>query len=344
MKPPDKEQIQDYLTRAQQAPRLTAMFNEFSQLATGKKGSPVTPVDLSPELLQHDSACLEYAAARDAQAGVFNAHFIASLPFALEEQCRFGAAALAYLNLQAKKHGRRSAIYTLGDASGVTSRTLAKLSPDAIRTLTCSPNPENEQAFHAANPGSNADFSLGPFFDVNPENLEKRGLTQHAEGFDLIVEDTTFQMYGPERLEPIYLAKRNLRDDGILVLVEKIMQTDHDEYARREYQKDWDFKARFFDHQQIEDKRKTIVNKMETQEVTLDELVTVLKVFFDSAVVTWNTGNFYTVMASNSNENLEQLVCQMIEPAIPPEFCYLPLPHQLFGDPANNFQFRPAAL
>ena len=149
-------------------------------------------------------------------------------------------------------------------------------------------------------------------------------------------------MYGPERLEPIYLATRNLREDGILVLVEKIMQADHDEYARREYQKDWEFKARYFEHQQIEDKRKTIVNKMETQEVTLDQLTEVLKVFFKSAIVSWNTGNFYTVMASNSSENLANLLNQMIEPAIPPEFCYLPLPHPLFGDTSTDFQFRPA--
>jgi hypothetical protein len=338
------EQLAAYLDKARQSPRLTAMFGEFSDLASGAKGAPDYPVTLSPELLGHDALCLHYATIRNRHASVFNQHFVASLPYVLEEQCRFGAGVLRYGHSLSERMQRPLDLYTLGDASGVTARTLTEIAEGAIHTLTCSPNPENEIAFLRGKPERDAHFYLGPFFDVTKDALRQRNIVDFDQGFDLIVEDTTFQMYGRERLEPIQLASRNLRADGIFVLLEKFMHPDRDEFIRRELQKDDEFKARFFSREKIEQKRQTIVTKMDLQLATLDETIQSLSQLFAHAVVIWNSGNFHTVAASNNADNLARFVNALVPPAIPPTFRYVELPLRILGKSTLPLVFREPSL
>ena len=333
-------EIAAYIASARQSPRLTHMLGEFSDLATGRKGAPDFPIILDPELLRHDGLSLEYAKVRERHAGTFNQHFIASLPYVLEEQCRFGAALLRYGRRIGETQQRPLDVYTLGDASGVTARSLTDISQGKIRTLTCSPNQENEAAFHQGRPVGCAHFFLGPFFEVSATSLSERGIEDFRDGFDFIIEDTTFQMYGKSRLAPIQIAAQNLRSDGIFVLLEKFWLPDVEEFARRERQKDDEFKARFFSHEKIEEKRQTIVHNMDRQLVTLAELTDAIGQIFSTAVIIWNSGNFYTIAASNDAGNLLDFVNCLTPSATPPEFQYAELPQVLLGDRDLPFAFR----
>lgn len=337
----DDGDIEAYIARVRRAPRVAALLPEFAALVTGRKGAPVCDVPLSKELLGHDRRCLEYADARLRHAGAFNRHFTASVPFVLEEQCRLGAALLDYGAALASERARPLDAYFLGDASGVTGRSLAECGDGRIRTLTCSPNSENKDLFEAGRPNGFAHFFLGPFFDVSPPELVRRGLGQFQGGFDVIVEDTTFQMYGPERHLPLQLAARNLRPDGLFLMLEKFMHQDEAEFARRERQKDDEFKARFFGPGQIIEKRRTIVNEMHRQLATLADCVVAVRGLFDHAVVTWNSGNFHLIAASNEPKHLGRFVAALIPPAIPAAFQYMALPAVLHGAPPPSLAFRP---
>jgi hypothetical protein len=329
-----------YLDRVQDAPRLTTLANSFSSLASGVSGQPVTQVCLDPHLLGQDVRALKFAEVHRQRAGFFNAHYVASVPYVLEEQCRLGAALWKYgLEVTHISH-RPVNIYTLGDAAGVTARALAQVGNGSIKTLTCSPTPENRDQFFTLGAPLDSWFFSGPFFSVTPESMQKTFGNAFEARFDVLIEDTTFQMYGPERYEPIVLACRNLRDDGILVLIEKIRSEDREEYLRREAQKDNCFKARFFRQEQIEQKRSGILQPMSKMEASLDEVTSALKRKFAAAVATWNSGNFYTIAASASTANLLRFVRSLLPPALPSDFCYEQLPLALFGLDGMSINFR----
>jgi len=329
-----------YLDRVRNAPRLTTLAPKFADIASGATGQPRKRVQLDPVLLGHDAEALAFAAAHRERVSPFNAHYVASVPYSLEEQCRFGAALWRYgLELE-QLYGRSASVYTLGDAAGVTARALTHVANGSIRTLTCSPTKENREQFFARGTPQGAFFFLGPFFNVTPTTLIETGITGFEQKFDVVVEDTTFQMYDPERYEPIALARRNLRDDGIFVVIEKIRHEDPQEYLYRERQKDDEFKARYFDTSQISEKRSTILGHMQTMEASLGELTHALHQHFAAAAITWNSGNFYTIVASNTVANLISFVRALLPPAIPGAFCYETLPKVLFGIESGTLVFR----
>ncbi|MCX5265947.1 hypothetical protein OOT09_18870 [Streptomyces sp. NBC_00199] len=333
-------QVSSFLDNARRAPRLTKMFEEFQGFASGTRGQPAVPVSADRSLLGADPDVAAVLTTQEMIAGTFNAHFVASIPYVLEEQARFSAALLAHLGRLAERERRPALLYTLGDAEGVNARTVATLAGGAVHTLTCSPNPENRDEFYRCGAPPESHFFVGPFFDVTPESLRNSGLSQFAAGFDVLVEDTTFQMYGPQRREQIALACRNLRSDGIFVAVEKLHPGCEDEYLRREEQKDTEFKARYFTKQQITAKRERILTHMERMEVTIDEMRDALSCHFSAAAITWNSGNFYTVAASNDRERLREFVSAHSAPAIPDQFQYGELPRPLFGLAEGEVAFR----
>ncbi|MDK6918944.1 hypothetical protein QP269_25240, partial [Escherichia coli] len=83
-------------------------------------------------------------------------------------------------------------------AEGAMARTISELSKGNIQTLTTSPTKENEHAFFKYGSSENAYFICTPFFLLE-ERLKNSNLKQFNQGFDIIIEDTTFQMYSPNR-------------------------------------------------------------------------------------------------------------------------------------------------
>jgi hypothetical protein len=326
-----EEDITLYIKNARLAPRVNELMEDFSHLAMGNKGVPFKSVVLNSTLLSNDERCLHFSKIRSKYAGIFNQHFVASIPYILEEQCRFGAAVVDYANHIKMNYGRCCNIYTLGDGPGVMARSFSDYSGGDIRTLTCSPNPENLKEFSSNKPNQSTHFYLGPFFDVSREELIKRNFLSIESGFDMIIEDTTFQMYGKSRLIPTYLASRNLKKDGLFVFLEKFSHANEGQFKAREKQKDETFKSCFFSREQIEEKKVSIINNMNQHLVTIEEMTEVLSKLFRAAVIVWNSGNFSTIVASNNQENLKKFISFMIPPAIPNEFSYIKSPQVILG-------------
>ena len=60
-------------------------------------------------------------------------------------------------------------------------------------------------------------------------------------------------------------------------------------------------------------------------------MATILQRYFQHCSITWNSGNFYTLVASNNQLNLDRFVAGLGAPAIPKEFEYEDnLPRSLF--------------
>jgi len=113
------------------------------------------------------------------------------------------------------------------------------------------------------------------------------------------------------------------------VQVQKLTHRDSETYLERERQKDEVFKSRFFSGTQIVEKRRDVLDTMFDFQVDLKTTRSALRSYFQYTIVTWNSGNFYTIVSSNSLDSLRDFVGSMVRPAIPSEFCYEQLPHIL---------------
>ncbi|MDR6100486.1 tRNA (cmo5U34)-methyltransferase [Agrobacterium larrymoorei] len=310
------------------APRLNAFASFFEETASGRSGMPDLG-DVLPdiELIGRDLDCRIFLDSYRRLWGAFDAHYFASIPFRLEEEARLGSAVLRYIqNLWAREE-RAALVYTLGAGTGCLARTLARIGDGRALTLNCSPTPANRVSFHAKRGSEHAHFFLGSFFELDASRYASDpSLQLFKDGFDVLIEDTTFQMYGPDRAAQVAFIAPRIRRDGVLIQVEKISHPDPDTYARRERQKDEQFKSRYFSRTQIDSKKSEVLNTMEKCEVSLDTSIAALSTHFSFSAVTWNSGNFYTIVSSNSLETLGIIVQLLIPPAIPLEFCYEKLP------------------
>ncbi|HHU8308798.1 TPA: hypothetical protein ACUKVQ_005345, partial [Escherichia coli] len=69
-------------------------------------------------------------------------------------------------------------------------------------SLTTSPTKENEPVFFSHGSHIHSYFICSPFFLVH-EEIKNNNPELFPHGFDIIIEDTTFQMYSPDREQQI---------------------------------------------------------------------------------------------------------------------------------------------
>lgn len=334
------QEQRDWINRLRTAPRLTSLNETFEAIGAGTLARPISAVSSASELLGSDLRIKAFADELEALSGAFDTHYTASIPYSREEESRLGVALLSYCIKLAEAEGRQASVYITSGGDGPVPRVLAKLAAGKVATLTCSPNPSNRKEFYDRGAPADAHFFLGPYFDVTPKELSKRGMSKFAQGFDVIQEDTTFQMYDKERYAQIALVRRNLRPDGIFMLFEKLLHPDLHSYSQRERQKDEEFKSRFFSQEQIREKNSVVLRSMENMQVTLDELAYALSRHFRAAVITFNSGNFYNIAASNNTDKLAELISCMTPPLLPTEYSHHQLPEVLFGPRDFSCAFR----
>jgi hypothetical protein len=316
----------DFIAECDRAPRLNELASFFSATAAGRSGMPWRRPDVDRRLLRRDPLVTRFINLHEKRQGPFDQHYLSSIPYRFEEEVRLGTAILRY----AADRVEPLKLYSLGTAEATMARTISELAAGGVRSLACSPNVENERSFMAYGTPRYATFFCGPFHHLTPNLMSDReDLNPFADGFDIIMEDTTFQMYSPKRNEQIAFVMQHLKTDGILLLVEKFQHDDIGEYRRREQQKDFGFKARYFSSEQIQAKEEEVLIRMNDNEVTLGEIAKVLNDDFVACYVTWNSGNFYTIAASNSARNVKRLVSKMGQPALPSEYVYEALPRKL---------------
>lgn len=313
--------LDDFLAECNQGPRINELAGFFAETAAGRSGMPVRKPVVDARLLPADELLRDLIRLQAARQGFFDQHYHGSIPYRLEEECRMAYAILKY----ARHCSAPISLYSLGTAEGTMARTLSEFSGGQILSLSCSPNPENYKSFMAYGEPPHAEFFVGPFHWLTRDALASdRKLAKFTQGFDLILEDTTFQMYSPNRPKQIEFVSQKLKEGGIFVFVEKFRAVDEDDYQRRENQKDYGFKARYFPHEEIERKKRAVLGTMFNNEVTVQEMARAVGGHFNHCIMTWNSGNFCSLAASNSKENLELYISQMPAPAIPHEYVYEP--------------------
>lgn len=319
------------------APRLNSFATFFEQTASGLGGAPdLGRPEPEMDLLSFDLGCMTFWDTHRRLWGHFDAHYFASIPYRLEEECRLGAAILSFAEKTWASRGRPATIYTLGAGAGTLARALARLGDGRLKTLNCSPTDGNRVCFFALRGSEDAHFYHGPFFELDDERYEKEEtLRPFRDGYDVLFEDTTFQMYGRDRDKQTAFIAPRVRSNGVLVQVQKLSNRNADAYLERERQKDERFKSRFFSGRQIVEKRRDVLDTMFNFQVDLETSRSALRSYFRYSVVTWNSGNFYTIVSSNSLSSLGDFVSSMVRPAIPSEFCYEPLPHMLVNQETN---------
>ncbi|TIX60395.1 MAG: class I SAM-dependent methyltransferase [Mesorhizobium sp.] len=326
-----ESKMRDFFSECDKAPRLNEMADFFSATAAARSGVPIKMPSVDARLFQGDMSLESFTGVHRQLWGRFDPHYFGSIPYRLEEAVRVGDALLRY-GFAIGDGENPARFYALGDAEGTLARTLGQLGNGKIQTLSCSPNKENEESFFLHGQPAHATFFLGPFHHLTRSRIESTPSLKHfSHRFDIILEDTTFQMYSPNRKEQVGFVKRQLKDDGIFLFLEKFRQIESDEYLRRELQKDHGYKARFFKPEEIKNKNEVILKKMNLNETTLDDMSEALAEYFKYGCVTWNCGNFYTLAASNSAENLRRLISSMAPPCIPNEYVYIEAPGPLPG-------------
>lgn len=313
------QDFEDFAAECDLGPRINQLNGFFAATAGGKSGMPLRGPTVDARLLPKSELLRELIDLHASRQGFFDRHYHSSIPYRLEEECRMAYALLRY----ARHRAAPLALYSLGTAEGTMARTLSELSAGLIRSLSCSPNAENYDCFMAYGAPPHADFFLGPFHRLTKGFLGADSrLAKFAAGFDVVLEDTTFQMYSPNRAKQIEFVAQHLKEGGILLLLEKFRTEDVNDYERREYQKDFGFKARYFPADEIERKAKLVLKTMFNNEVTLAEMSRAVGACFKHCVITWNSGNFYGLAASNSEENLMLYLSHLVTPAIPHEYVY----------------------
>lgn len=310
------------------APRLTAFAGFFERTARGESGAPdLAQPKIDMSLLDFDLEAAVFSDTHRRLWGHFDSHYFASIPYRLEEEARLGAAILAFALRAWSRSASPATIYTLGTGTGCLARALATLGNGRIEALCCSPTAANRVSFVAKRGSDHAHFFHGPFFDLtNDRYLSDPELFPFQAGFDVLLEDTTFQMYDRDRIKQLDFVVPRIRPGGILVQVQKLAHDDPDTYEERERQKDELFKTRYFSAGDISKKKDEVLNTMTGLQVDLATTAAALGTFFRYSVVTWNSGNFYTIVSSNSRTATLELVSLMLKPAIPPGYCYERLP------------------
>lgn len=318
----------ELLQRWRNAPRLTDFAAFFERTAAGQGGAPdlgEPRIDLG--LLDFDLECAVFADTHRRLWGPFDFHYFASIPYRLEEECRLGPALLRAALRTWAQTARPASIYTLGTGTGCLARTLALFGAGRIETLSCSPTAANRDAFMANRASDHAHFHHGPFFELDGERYASDPeLRRFAGGFDILFEDTTFQMYDRDRIRQTEFIYPRLKPGGLLIQVQKLADPDAIAYQARERQKDELFKSRYFSPVLISDKKEEVLGTMTNMQVDKDTTVGALKSFFRYSVATWNSGNFYTIVSSNSRVAILDFLALLLKPAIPPAFSHCALP------------------
>lgn len=207
------------------------------------------------------------------------------------------------------------------------ARTITQLSNGHVTTLTTSPTASNEAWFNNNGVIPGAHFVCTPFFRL-PDHLLGEKHAIFTDAFDIIIEDTTFQMYSPERDLQIGFVSQFLKPGGLFIFTEKF-SCDADEYSARERQKNSSYKRRFFTDNQLDVKRQAVLDTMAGNEVTLAEMKTALDKHFRYKAVYWNSGNFYSIVASSSKPNIDRFLSLLGKACIPFEYVYCDLPEYL---------------
>jgi hypothetical protein len=303
---------------------LMILANEFKNLATGTIQAPKIPVTGNLSFLSSNSDLLKYHNLLVKNMGPAFEHFCASIPFVIEELCRIGITLSNLTKEQSRNCHEHFTFYEMAAFDGAYARTLAEHSNGLIRTLTNSPTSLNEYHFNRLSRHNFSKFHVGSFMDITFDYLASQpDLQIFQNGFDFIYERAAFQFYSSDRISQIGSVARLLKENGLMICLEKLSHLDSEEYKKRELVKDKLYKSIYFSDEEIEWKRLNMLKDMEKHgQVHFGTLVDALSRHFKFAYLVWNSTNFYEFVASNNEFVIEKFMALLTTPYIPPPFCF----------------------
>lgn len=310
----------DYLRQEKDGPRINQLLSHFSKIALGQEQKPLKAVIVDPKFTVNDPRRQRYAQLLSSNTGMFNSHAFASIPYFFEETVRLGLALNDYAKVRGASLSHPLTFWSTSSADASHARTLAEFGTGTIVTLSDTPNSENAKEFERLISHQYSQIIVTPYFNVTQELVASHFPDfPYRDGFDVIWEDTTFQMYSSNRDWQISHVKKQLAIDGMLVLFEKVANFDQAQYILNEYNKDLYFKTQYFSRDDILSKNRNILKDMFRGQVTESSLSWSLNHHFNYVYKIWHCGNFVQLIASNSHENIESFLNLLSPPYTPTE-------------------------
>lgn len=312
-------------TKLEQDLQQSAMLKlarHFHSLATGASQVPLQSLHSHLRSTITDPRVFDYHDRLIEGAGPLFSHFLASVPYILEELSRVGVALTRLAQTRAKEGAQTFSLFEVDAFDGTNGRALAGHSKGLIRSFTSSPNRANRAAFERYADPLLSQFYPQSFLKVCPALLQSPEYRGFSQGFEFIYEMAAFQFYTRDRERQIAHIKQFLKPTGLAFFLEKLNHPDPQEYLRRELIKDEVFKTRYFSEEEIRWKRQQMLEQMQNGQVTLEELVSALSTHFKYVHLLWSSSNFCELVASNDLDQIERFL-SLLGPVVQPvDFCF----------------------
>lgn len=301
---------------------MLKLADHFHSLAIGASQVPLQ--SLNSHLLSgaEDPKLISYHNELVNNAGPLFLHFLASVPYILEELSRIGVALKSFATKKLVS-GVGPLSFLEADAfDGSNSRALASQAGGFFRTLTTSPNKANRLVFEEHADRNRSHFFPESIFRLSRQSLLTYECADFGDGFDIVYEMAAFQFYSKDRVSQISHLKSLLKPGGLAFFLEKHNQPSASEYEKRENVKDFNFKTRYFTKDEIEWKKAQMLDQMENGQVLFEEFKSALSCKFKYFCLLWNSTNFYEVVASDDLNNLTRFLSDLGPIVQPEQFCF----------------------
>lgn len=310
----------EFCDKIRKSPRLNELHKYFEEISSGSTQVPYRLPKTNKTYLSKSIDYLRHEKIFRKNLRTFLKHGISSIPYLTEEFLRVDKALFDLAKYKGATKEHPLTYWETSSADGTRARTLAEYTNGSIVTLTDSPNLGNKEEFENSPSHPFSFFHYGSFIDICPDYLiSQKFHPTFRQGFDIIWENTTFQMYGNNRIEQIEYVSRALKPDGLLILFEKLNADNYSDYSMMEKIKD-EFKVRYFKPEQIIRKKENILDTMEKGQVTKIQLINAASKFYKYGALIWNAANFYEIVVSNSKENIELFLKFLPRPYVPKKY------------------------
>ena len=256
---------------------------------------------------------------RNKHRGNFDDHIAASIPGFDEVQAIVGDAILgAYPN--------GATVLDIGASEGAFIKALGVLSKGKITSDAIDPNPAMAQKFSEISqvPGTayypdafSSAEKAGKYAWTDKNGKDIYFFNPKGKTYDVVHEAMVFQFIDNGRNAQVTRVKELMKPDGIAIFEEKYGDLKA-RYDNNEAKKDREWKLNFFTLEQIEQKRRDVlqtgedaVEGMTDLQVAWWEMEDVLKKHFKHVAQFWDSGNFRGYVGSDSNEALENFISNM---------------------------------
>lgn len=293
----------------------------FSGITKGESGAP--KVRNRKRLMKSLSKLGDFSKRYKKYLGKFDDHIGASIPGFRDLQQVVGAAIV-------KAIPEGGALLDIAGSEGALAKAVAELRPD-VETVVLDPNQDMQTTFAKKGGPANARYDLSAFTDT----AEDAGQVQWTEDngvpilgfqpdrkYDVVHEAMGFQFIHKGRAAQLARVRELMAPGGIAIFEEKYIPGEglpQEQWDANEAQKD-EFKHQFFTNEDIEAKKKAILESRAEEEKTVGmtdlmvspgEFERVLTNTWGVAAQFWDSGNFKGYVASDSAEALQRFLANL---------------------------------